>query len=102
MTTFTTDDRIKAYQTNVEPIPFAGLVSIQDNPMTIEQVQQLLKDMLGDDPQSGIKYIVLADGSVYFFKKEGDRYALCEQTSPLQEGVQATVSSGGTRNEERS
>ena len=30
MTTFTTDDRIKAYQTDIEPIPFAGLVNLND------------------------------------------------------------------------
>jgi hypothetical protein len=71
----------------IEPIPFMGNVDIEDTPMTTEQVQQLLQDMLGDDPQSGIKYVVLADGSVYFFRKEGDRYALCEQTPPLQEGI---------------
>jgi hypothetical protein len=53
----------------------------------VEQVQQLLQDTLGDDPQTDIKYVVLADGSVYFFRKEGDRYALCEQTPPLQEGI---------------
>ncbi len=28
MTTFTTDDRIHAYQTDIEPIPFAGLVDL--------------------------------------------------------------------------
>ena len=51
------------------------------------EVETLLKDMLGDDPQSDIKYVILADGSVYFFRKEGDRYALCEQTPSLQEGI---------------
>ena len=52
-----------------------------------EEIEIMLKDMLGDDPQSDIKYVILADGTVYFFRKEGDRYALCEQTPPLQEGI---------------
>jgi len=51
------------------------------------EIEALLKDMLGDDPQTDIKYVVLADGSVYFFRKEGDRYAICEQTPPLQKGI---------------
>lgn len=51
------------------------------------EVETLLKDMLGDDPQSDIKYVILTDGSVYFFRKEGDRYALCEQTKTIQKGI---------------
>lgn len=69
----------------IEPIPFAGWVDIDLN--SKQEIERILKDMLGDDPQSGIKYIVLADGSVYYFRKEGDRYAICEQTPPLQEGI---------------
>jgi hypothetical protein len=69
----------------LEPIPFGGWVDLDPNGK--EQIEQMLKDMLGDDPQSDIKYVVLADGSVYFFRKEGDRYAVCEQTTPLQKGI---------------
>lgn len=69
----------------IEPIPFAGWVDIDPN--SKQEIERILKDMLGDDPQSGIKYVVLADGSVYYFRKEGDRYAICEQTPPLQEGI---------------
>jgi len=29
---------------------------------------------------------------VYFYKKEEDRYALCEQTPSLQEGIPTTES----------
>ena len=65
-----------------EPIPFAGWVN--SDPPNKAEIEGILKDMLGDDPQSGIKYIVLADGSVYYFRKEGDRYALCEQAKTLQ------------------
>jgi hypothetical protein len=71
----------------IEPIPFVGNVDIEDTQMSKEEIEIMLKDMLGDDPQSDIKYVILADGSVYFFRKEGDRYALCEQTPPLQEGI---------------
>lgn len=45
MTTFTTDDRIHAYQTDIEPIPFAGLVDLNraedpytDYSMTREEI----------------------------------------------------------------
>ncbi len=71
----------------IEPIPFMGNVNIEDKQMSKQEIEALLKDMLGDDPQTDIKYIVLADGSVYFFRKEGDRYALCEQTPSLQKGI---------------
>jgi len=65
-----------------EPIPFAGWVD--HDPPNKAKIESILQDMLGSDPQSGIKYIVLADGSVYYFRKEGDRYALCEQAKTLQ------------------
>ena len=41
MTTFTTEDRINAV-VNVEPIPFAGLVQLQDT----EDREQMLRDQL--------------------------------------------------------
>ena len=41
MTTFTTEDREKAY--NVEPIPFMGLVELQDK----EDREQMLRDQIG-------------------------------------------------------
>jgi len=65
-----------------EPIPFAGWVNY--DPPNKAEIEGILKDMLGDDPQSGIKYVVLTDGSVYYFRKEGDRYALCEQAKTVQ------------------
>ena len=71
----------------IEPIPFMGNVDIEDTQMSKVEIEALLKDMLGDDPQTDIKYVVLADGSVYFFRKEGDRYAICEQTPSLQKGI---------------
>lgn len=44
MTTFTTEDREHAFGVtiNVEPIPFAGLVQLQDN----EDREQMLRDQL--------------------------------------------------------
>jgi hypothetical protein len=41
VTTFTTEDRINAV-VNVEPIPFAGLVQLQDK----EDTEQMLRDQL--------------------------------------------------------
>ena len=48
MTTFTTDDRIYAekdgsYTVNVEPIPFAGMVTLND----YEDREQMLREQLG-------------------------------------------------------
>jgi hypothetical protein len=44
MTTFTTEDREKAFgiTINVEPIPFMGLVQLQDK----EDIEQMLRDQL--------------------------------------------------------
>ena len=61
----------------IEPIPFAGLVDIPDD------VDNLLKELAGTDAQNMPKYMILGDGSVYFYRKEEDRYALREQTPPL-------------------
>lgn len=72
-----------------EPIPFAGYVEIDDS------IDEILKVLAGSDPENMPKYVVLGDGSVYFYRKEEDRYALCEQTPPLQEGIPATTSKGG-------
>jgi hypothetical protein len=41
MTTFTTEDRVNAV-VNVEPIPFMGLVQLQDK----EDTEQMLRDQL--------------------------------------------------------
>jgi hypothetical protein len=41
VTTFTTEDRVNAV-INVEPIPFAGLVQLQDK----EDIEQMLRDQL--------------------------------------------------------
>jgi hypothetical protein len=42
MTTFTTEDREKAFGDNVEPIPFMGLVQLQDK----EDREQMLRDQI--------------------------------------------------------
>ena len=42
MTTFTTEDREKAYGDNVEPIPFMGLVQLQDQ----EDRELMLREQL--------------------------------------------------------
>jgi len=65
----------------IEPIPFVGWVEIE------ESMDKLLKELTGTDPKNMPKYIVLGDGTVYFYRKEEDKYALCEQTPPLQKGI---------------
>jgi hypothetical protein len=65
----------------IEPIPFAGWVYVDDD------IQETLQALTGSDPKNMPKYIVLGDGAVYFYHKEEQRYALCEQTPPLQEGI---------------
>jgi hypothetical protein len=59
--------------------------------MTDEEVQQILKELAGCYGRESMpKYIVLGDGAVYFYKKEEDRYALCDQTPSVQEGIPTT------------
>jgi hypothetical protein len=66
----------------LEPIPFAGMVEVD--------LDLILEEMYGKNTQNMPKYVVLGDGSLYIFHKEEDRYALCEQTPSLQEGISAT------------
>lgn len=72
---------------SLEPIPFAGMVELDLN--------VVIEAMYGKDAQNVPKYVVLGDGTLYIFHKEEDRYAICEQTPPVQEGISATESSGG-------
>ena len=61
--------------------------------MTDEEIQQILRELAGCyGMESMPKYIVLGDGVVYFYKKEEDRYALCDQTPSVQEGIHPTES----------
>jgi hypothetical protein len=78
---------------SLEPIPFAGMVEVD--------LDAIIEEMYGKNPENMPKYIVLGDGSLYIFHKEEDRYALCEQTTSLQEGIPATESSGGTASPQR-
>jgi hypothetical protein len=73
---------------SLEPIPFAGMVEVD--------LDLLIEEMYGKNTENMPKYIVLGDGSLYIFHKEEDRYALCEQTTSLQEGVRATIGAGRT------
>ena len=72
---------------SLEPIPFAGMVEID--------LDLIIEEMYGKDTQNMPKYVLLGDGSLYIFHKEEDRYALCEQTPPLQKGIPATTGEGG-------
>ena len=52
--------------------------------MTDEKLQLMLKEIAGNDPENVPKYIVLGDGTTYFYVKEEDKYALCEQAKTIQ------------------
>jgi hypothetical protein len=84
---------------SLEPIPFAGMVETDPE---IASLNAIVKEMYGNNPENMPKYVVLGDGSLYIFHKEEDRYALREQTTPLQEGVQATTGEGGATHTQRS
>lgn len=84
-------NRRKAMST--EPIPFYGHYELDPEVAYLEAV---IEELYGKNPENVPKYVVLGDGSLYIFHKEEDRYAICEQTPPLQEGISATESSGGT------
>ena len=71
---------------SLEPIPFAGMVEVD--------LDVVIEEIYGKNAQNVPKYVVLGDGSLYIFHKEEDRYALCEQTPPLQEGIPATTGEG--------
>jgi len=72
---------------NYEPIPFMGLVNLD--------LDRFVEETYGKNQENMPKYIVLGDGSLYIFHKEEDRYALCQQTPSLQEGISAAASEGG-------
>lgn len=61
----------------IEPIPFAGWVDVSND------IDEILKLLTKTDLKNMPKYIVLGDGAVYFYCKEEQRYALCEQTPSL-------------------
>jgi hypothetical protein len=76
----------------LEPIPFAGMV---ETDLEIACLDAIVAGMYGKNAQNVPKYVVLGDGSLYIFHKEEDRYALCEQTPPLQEGIPAAAGERG-------
>lgn len=78
---------------SLEPIPFAGMVETDPE---IAYLDVIVAEMYGKNPENMPKYIVLGDGSLYIFHKEEDRYALREQTTPVQERIPATERAGGT------
>jgi len=82
----------------LEPIPFAGMVETDPE---VAYLDAIVAEMYGENPENMPKYIVLGDGSLYIFRKEEDRYALCKQTTPVQERIPAAESSGGTASPQR-
>ena len=83
---------------NIEPIPFMGLVDIEER-QVINDLDEFIRQNYGNNPENVPKYVVLGDGSFYIFHKEEHRYAICEQATPLQEGVPATTGEGRTTQE---
>jgi len=77
---------------SLEPIPFAGIVETDPE---IAYLDAIVKEMYGKNTENMPKYIVLGDGSLYIFHKEEDRYALCEQTTSVQEGIPTAERAGG-------
>jgi len=84
---------VALYMTNLEPIPFAGHVDID---LEVAYLDAVIDELYGKNAENVPKYVVLGDGSVYIYHKEEERYALREQTPPLQEGISATEGAGGT------
>jgi len=78
---------------SLEPIPFAGMVEVD--------LDAVIEEMYGKNPENVPKYVLLGDGSLYIFHKEEDRYALCEQTTSVQERIPTAESSGGTASSQR-
>jgi len=77
---------------SLEPIPFAGMVEIDGE---IAYLDAVIAQMYGKNAENVPKYVLLGDGSLYIFHKEEDRYAICEQTPSLQEGIPATEGERG-------
>jgi len=78
--------------TNLEPIPFAGHINIDPETAVLDA---FIRQHYGENSENVPKYVVLGDGSVYIYRKEEDRYALCEQAPPLQERISATEGERG-------
>jgi hypothetical protein len=77
---------------SLEPIPFAGMVETDPE---MAYLDAIIEEMYGKNPENVPKYVVLGDGSLYIFHKEEDRYALREQTTPIQEGIPTAEGAGG-------
>lgn len=64
------------------------------------ELNQLIQHLYGNDPENRPKYIILGDGSTFYYKKDEDCYALREQTKTIQEGISATEGAGRTTSSE--
>jgi hypothetical protein len=84
---------------SLEPIPFAGMVDVD---LEISYLDAVIEELYGKNNENVPKYVVLGDGSVYIYRKEEDRYAICQQTPPLQEGIPAATGKGRATQTERS
>jgi putative phage-type endonuclease len=102
VTTFTTEDRIIAekngsFTVNMEPIPFAGLVSIQDNQGT----QEWLMERLGHVTASRVKDVLAKVKTGEAKTREDYRWELVTQrmTGIVQESYKNSAMEWGTQTE---
>ena len=60
------------------------------------EIEQLIQSLYGDNPESKPKYIMLGDGSTFYYMKDEDCYALREQAKTIQERISTAEGTGGT------
>ena len=59
-------------------------------------LDQLIQALYGNNIENRPKYIILGDGTTFYYRKDEDCYALCEQAKTIQERIPATEGTGGT------
>lgn len=64
--------------------------------MTDIKLDQLIQSLYGENPDNRPKYIILGDGSTFYYRKDEDCYALREQAKTIQERIPTAEGTGGT------
>ncbi len=59
-------------------------------------LDQLIQALYGNNIENRPKYIILGDGTTFYYRKDEDYYALCEQAKTIQKRIPATEGAGGT------
>jgi hypothetical protein len=60
------------------------------------ELDQLIQYLYGNNPENRPKYIILGDGTTFYYRKDEDCYALCEQAKTIQERIPTAERTGGT------